>query len=58
MRRSNGFILGGLLILLAFLGTGNSSGTVPLYAKIAAGVLLIGYGVLRVIQYRKDSRNK
>lgn len=56
MRRSNGFILGAILILLAFMGTGNTNWQMPTYVKIVAGVVLVGYGILRVVQYRNEKR--
>ena len=48
-----GFILGGLVILLAAYDMSESKTLIPTYAKIAGGVFLIGYGIFRIVNRKK-----
>lgn len=48
-----GFILGGLVVLLAVYGMSESKTIIPTYVKIAGGVLLIGYGIFRIVNRKK-----
>jgi hypothetical protein len=48
-----GFILGGLVILLAAYSISESKTLIPAYAKIAGGVFLIGYGIFRIANRKK-----
>lgn len=48
-----GFILGGLVILLAVYGMQESKTIIPQSVKIAGGVLLIAYGLFRILKRQR-----
>jgi hypothetical protein len=49
-----GFILGGLVILLAVYSLSEAKTLIPTYAKIGGGIFLVGYGIFRILN-RKQS---
>ena len=48
-----GYILGGLVILLAAYSMSETKTFIPGYVKIAGGVFLSGYGIFRIVNRKK-----